>query len=507
MRDSEKSTKRPNIVIFNPDSYRGDVVGHLGNPAAVTPHLDALIKENAVSFRNAFCQNPVCVPSRCSFMSGQYPHVHGHRTMSHARHSERDQSNLLRELKESGYYIWWGGKNDLVPGQLGHEQYCDTYFKATQEAHYANYGLEEHKLLPEPTWRGSPDSDSYYSFMRGCLSGMDDTEVRVDADYATIQAALKFLDEYDREEPLCMFLALSAPHPQYAIEPRFYNAIDPDIIPERISANSLSGSEPSFRKQVRERQKLEPTWSDERWRDLRRVYYGMCSRVDHFFGEVVEGLKKNSIYDDTALFFFSDHGDYTGDFGLVEKSQNCFEDCLSKVPFVVKPPVKTPVKQGVRNQLIELIDFTATIYEMAQINPPYSHFGKSLLPLLQDDVGVFRDAVFCEGGRLEHETHCSESWNATPDPENKYWPKIQTQTHIPGHTKAVMCRTEKFKYVKRFYEDDQLFDLQKDPEERHNRIHDPTYGDIMMQLRLRMLDWYMETCDVVPHTGDGRAFP
>ncbi len=62
--------KRPNIILFNPDQWRGDVLGHMGNPAAMTPNLDALVQMKAVSFGNAFCQNPVCTPSRCSFMTG-----------------------------------------------------------------------------------------------------------------------------------------------------------------------------------------------------------------------------------------------------------------------------------------------------------------------------------------------------------------------------------------------------------------------------------------------------
>ena len=74
--------KRPYIIIVNPDEMRADSMSHLGNPAAKTPNLDDFAENDAVSFSNAFCQNPVCVPSRCSFMTGLYPHVHGHRTMT-----------------------------------------------------------------------------------------------------------------------------------------------------------------------------------------------------------------------------------------------------------------------------------------------------------------------------------------------------------------------------------------------------------------------------------------
>jgi arylsulfatase A-like enzyme len=93
----------PHIVIFNPDQWRGDVLGHLGNRAAVTPHLDRMVATDAVSFRNAFCQNPVCTPSRCSFMTSWYPHVRGHRTMFHML--RQDEPVLLKTLKENGYFF------------------------------------------------------------------------------------------------------------------------------------------------------------------------------------------------------------------------------------------------------------------------------------------------------------------------------------------------------------------------------------------------------------------
>jgi len=75
------SGKHPNLLIFVPDQWRGDVLGHMGNPGAVTPNLDRLVETEAVSFRNSFIQSPVCTPSRCSFMTGWYPHTRGHRTM------------------------------------------------------------------------------------------------------------------------------------------------------------------------------------------------------------------------------------------------------------------------------------------------------------------------------------------------------------------------------------------------------------------------------------------
>lgn len=89
--------KRPHIIIFNPDEMRADALHHLGNEASITPNLDKLIEADGQSFSNAYCQNPVCVPSRCSFFTGLYPHVRGHRTMSYLLHPGED--SLLKELK------------------------------------------------------------------------------------------------------------------------------------------------------------------------------------------------------------------------------------------------------------------------------------------------------------------------------------------------------------------------------------------------------------------------
>ena len=99
-------TSRPNIVLFIADEYRGEVLGHMGDPAAVTPNADRLAS-GGVSFGRAFCQVPECVPSRCSFLTGWYPHVRGHRSMSMLLRP--DDPIIIRRLRDAGYYTWWGG--------------------------------------------------------------------------------------------------------------------------------------------------------------------------------------------------------------------------------------------------------------------------------------------------------------------------------------------------------------------------------------------------------------
>ncbi len=503
-------SERPNILIFNPDQWRGDVLGHVGNPAAITPNLDDLVKTDAVSFTNSYCQNPVCTPSRCSFMTGWYPHVRGHRTMYHMLHAERGEPNLLKILKDEGYFVWWGGKNDLTPGQFGYDDYCHVKY-APKKEDLKRWGVRYRKSVhvADKWWRGEENSDTYYSFFAGKLDkGTDD--VYFDIDWGMILGAVDFIHDLKQEEmPFCIFLPLLNPHPPYAVEEPWFSMINRKLLPPRIQAPETWEKKPSILKGIHERQHMQG-WSEERWTELRATYYGMCARLDHQFGMIIKALKDKGMYDNTMIFFFADHGDFTGDFGLVEKTQNTFEDCLVRVPFLIKPPATIPVKPGVRDALVELIDFPATVYDVLTIEPNYSHFGKSLIPLLTGERNEHRDAVFAEGGRLKGEKQAMELESLSKFkklwPKTQYWPRLSLQISDDGpyHTKAAMCRTKQYKYVRRLYETDELYDLKNDPQELTNLIDDPNYKEILQQFKERMLTWYMETCDVVPHETDKR---
>ena len=488
--------KRPHIVIFNPDQWRGDVMGHMGDPAAVTPNLDRVVRTDGVSFRHAFCQNTVCTPSRCSFMSGWYTHVRGHRTMFHMMRP--DEPVLLRTLKENGYRVWWGGKNDLVPGQNGYDDYCDVKYRRARPP------KPMWTIDRQDEWRGAMDGDTYYSFYVGQLdTGGED--IYYDGDWANVLGAIDAIKNGPHDQPLCIYQPLTYPHPPYAVEEPWYSLTDRDALPSRAPAPEGWAGKPSLLKGIYERQRMQG-WTEERWTELRAVYYGMCARLDHQFGLLMDALREAGIYENTAVFLFSDHGDFTGDYGLVEKTQNTFEDCLSRVPFVIKPPASVPVAPRVSEAMVELIDFPATVEALTGIAPGHDHFGRSLLPVLAGETDERRDAVFCEGGRRHGERQCMELESADSQvPTGLYWPRVQLQTSEgPEHTKAVMCRTKEYKYVRRLYESDELYDLRADPQELHNRIDHPSLAGVLAQLKERLLTFYLDTADVVPHETDRR---
>lgn len=492
-------SKQPHIVIFNPDQWRGDVLGYAGNAAAVTPNLDQLVSTDAVAFNQTFCQNPVCTPSRCSFMTGWYPHVRGHRTMYHMLRP--DEPMLLRTLKRNGYFVWWGGKNDVVPAQNGYDDYCDVKYHAPDDP--------DRPIRPDlhswHEWRGAPDSDTYYSFFYGRIDNPTGAPYVRDGDWAMVEGAIDLINHPPTDQPLCIYLPLGFPHPPYAVEDPWFSQINRAKLPDRIPAPADWATKPSLLQALYERQHMQ-TWSEDRWTELRATYYGMCARVDHQFGMVLDALRSAGIYDDTAVFFFSDHGDLTGDYGLVEKTQNTFEDCLTRVPFVVKPPAGVPVQPHVSDALVELIDFPATVEALTGIEPAHSHYGRSLLPLIAGETDTHRDAVFCQGGRVHGERHCMELQSSSARGGlGLYSPRrMAQQSEGPEHTKATMCRTDRYKYVHRLYETDELYDLTSDPGEQVNRIDDPALAAVRDQLKDRLMQFYLETSDVVPHQSDRR---
>lgn len=496
--------KKPNIVIFNPDQWRSDVMGCHGNPAAITPFIDDFVTHDAVSFSNAFCQNPVCTPSRCSFMTGLYPHVRGHRTMFHMLHPEYDEPNMLKTLKDDGYFIWWGGKNDLIPGQNGFEQYCDIKFTPDKEL-LQQRGLTYREGLHSTAkaWAAKLDDGNAYSFYAGKLDKQAE-ELYCDEDWALVLGAIDFIRNYNGEQPYCIYLPLLYPHPPYGVEEPYFSMIERKDLPPRIQPTADETTKPIILAGIRERQKMHD-WTEAQWDELRAVYYGMCARLDDQFKALIAALKETNEYDHSAIFLLSDHGDFTGDYGIVEKCQNTFEDCLTKVPLIVKPPANINLKPGVNPALVELIDFTATVYDLAMINPDYDHFGCSLVPLI-NGATTGRNAVFCEGGRRMNEPQATESTSNSP--ESLYLPRVSLQVsdEKPWHGKAVMCRTAKYKYVARYYELDEFYDLQQDLGEEFNQINNSSYAAQIAEHRQLMLEWFIYSCDTVPHKIDQRGF-
>jgi len=475
-----------NFVFFFPDEMRAESVSCYGHPLVKMPNYDRVAAEG-VRFDQCHVQHPVCSPSRCSLMTGWYPHVAGHRTLWNLLRLH--EPSLFRYLKEAGYEIHWYGKNDL---------YAPDYFPATVDVWDDSEG---HHMGPNAFRFGEP---GYYSFLYEPFSGgLYETR-----DMRRVQSGIEFLrSRRPGDPPFFLYFPLSMPHPPYAAPQPFHSMYNPADVPP-LRPHGLP-HKPDYYDLIRHYRGLDEV-PEELFRRIQAVYLGMNSYVDRMLGELLRTLDETGLADDTTLIISSDHGDWAGDYGLVEKWPSALDDAMTRVPLIIRAPGN---KNGhVVREPVELFDVMATVLELAGLEARHTHFARSLVPQLNGASGDPERAVFCEGGYDPHEPHCFEGrvgtgilWDRR---EHIYYPKGLQQQEVPQSVcRSTMIRTQTHKLVWRTSGMHELYDLSTDPRELENRYDDPAMASIRAQLEARLLDWYVRTSDVVPFDEHPRGLP
>jgi len=465
--------RRPNLLLFMPDQLRTDALGCMGNPLAVTPNFDKLA-EQGLALSNCHVQHTVCTPSRCSMFTGWYPHTRGYRSLYYLLRP--DEPNLFKYLRQAGYHVEMIGKNDLLTAPAFEQSV--THRPKVRGAKCPNPWPADHPLYHTFYYGRRPDG------------------LGPDHDRLCIDAALQFLAS-DPPEPFCLYLALSQPHPEYVVEEPYYSLIDRAKVP--LPAPPEHGDKARFMRVLYDLYGTKHM-SEKQIRDMIATYWGMVARLDAMLGELLAALEAAGLEDRTAVTVFSDHGDYCGDYGLTEKWWIGFQDCLTRVPLILRAP-GMPAR-GVLDPLVEMLDIFATLMDLAGIEPQHDHFSRSLLPIWQGRQRRHREAVFAEGGHRPDEAHCLEDLFG---PTALYYHKTRVQREDPTLlAKSAVIRTERWKYIYRTGDPDELYDLQADPKELRNLAGRPEHAATESQLRDRLLRWYIETCDVVPLQHDPR---
>ena len=471
---------RPNLLLFMPDQLRADAVGTFGSTMAQTPHIDALAAAGT-RFDQAFVQHTVCSQSRISMFTGWYPHVNGHRTLTHLLRPH--EPNVFKQLRDSGYHVALAGARGDMLGP-GVTAASSDRFGFTRPPDLGDVGR----------WHTTPydeDSKWYYAFYGGPV---DDDLFEMDA--ATVATAIDWLAD-GLPEPWCLFVPLIYPHPPFVVERKWYDLHDPADMPEPVPPDFTG--KPDFYRAIHERYGLDRLDGDD-WAEIIRTYYAMVSRVDDQLGQVRAAVDEAAAADRTVTFFFTDHGEYLGDFGLVEKWMSGLDDVLVRNPLVIDDPRRG---SGVVASFTEMVDLTATLEEYAEIDPAYTHFGRSLVPLLEDQAAAHRDAAFSEGGFVTAERHLLEAGTG-----GMYRHKQDLQHQQPELTgRAISVRTADWTYVERLYEPSELYDRRADPRETTNVAALPDHAAVVGEHKDRIFRWLFETSDVIPWDEDPRMDP
>ena len=239
--------------------------------------------------------------------------------------------------------------------------------------------------------------------------------------------------------------------------------------------------------------------TDDEFREIRATYYGMVSRTDDQLRRIMEAVDTTGQAERTGWIYGTDHGEYLGDYGLVEKWPSGLDPQLTRNPLIISVPGAPEGR--VCGAMVEMVDLLPTVLELADTEAHHTHFGRSLVPLLHDADTAHRDAAFCEGGFRTTDAHLLEAAGWIYEPKGRLQ---QERVELVG--KATCIRTPEWSYVQRLYEGDELYDRQADPDETTNLIDQPETAAVAADLRARLLDWYLDTTDVIPWDADPR-FP
>lgn len=474
---------RPNLLLFTPDQLRADVPGCFGHPVASTPNIDALAARGT-RFAQAYGQHSVCSPSRVSFMTGWYPHVRGHRSLDHLL--QPHEPNLLRDLRRAGYTVAFAGERGDVfaPGVTeASTDFCGFLTRPDPEAFARSFASalpDEHRMT-RAFWIGSAGD-----------------EPLLDSDEATIRTAEAWLAEAAPDhEPWALWVPLLYPHPPFVCPEPWYSMVDRSTVPAPIPADAGVGKA-GFMAELRRRYGWDELTPEDH-AEIAATYLGMVARVDDQLGRLLAAVDRLGQTHRTAVAVFSDHGEYLGDHGLVEKWPSGLDPSLLRNPLVLSVPGH---REGqVAEGLVELVDLVPTFLELAEVEAEHTHFGRSLVTLLDDAEAPHRDAAFSEGGFRPTDEHLLEraGW--------LYTEKAALQHDRPELVgTAVVIRTETHTYVHRPYEGDELYDRVADPTEIVNLAGSPGTEAVAAALKDRLLTWLATTSDVLPWTKDPR-FP
>ncbi|ENH67099.1 Choline-sulfatase [Fusarium oxysporum f. sp. cubense race 1] len=426
----------------------------------------------------------VCSQSRCSMFTGTYPHVSGHRSLENL--IKPWEPNIFRSLKESGYHVAC-----LAPRG-------DTFAPTVTELSLSEYGfLETPEFTPKFAGGGREVDESIWG--RLFYRGLRDADKALDYDEAVVRSALTWLDCPPTDKPWVLFMPLIFPHCPFQVEEPYFSMYDRSKVSSvEATIDKKTGYEPRYMKSIREKYGTHRA-TDEIWREIKATYYGMITRLDDQFGRVLKKVDDLGIWKDTVTMFFTDHGEYLGDHGLIEKWPSGLSETLVHEPLIIGG---AGLPEGKKiDAMTEMVDLVPTMLETSGIGESFAHNGLSWIPLLCGDAKTHKQYSFSEGGFLTSEEPILEQ---APYPYDLKAGLQHEDTTLVG--KAISLRDENWTYVYRLYEPAELYHRHNDPHELHNLAQDPEYKELADKYEKATLKWLLEGADVMPWTKDPR-FP
>ena len=493
--------KKPNVIILFADQHNKDVMGFEGHPDVLTPNLDKLAKQSVV-FNRAYCSVGICAPSRSSLMSGIYP-----RTMGLLSNSERttvmeEVVPLASVFQQNNYRTYAFGKRHTHGGvdagwNTERSHLCDETpgNSYTEWVEKMGYGKEFAMDWSAEFGKGSPCSsfanEKYPTADLGTRISALPENMTMEA--FTTQLTIKMIkDQAKSNQPFFCWATFYRPHQPYTPLKKYMELYDVSAWGEgRKNGSSIrkpaSLYEPkenippmmqSIRNGDNKVWNVNKAYADEQiWRNYIGAYYALVTEIDHCVGEILKALDEAGIAEETIVIYTSDHGDFAGNHGMVEKTaagQNVYEDILN-IPLIIRYPGNK--QKGKRTaELVSLVDIYPTLVDLLGLKMPelkYPLQGKSLAETLT------------KGKPMNRAYFVSESWSQAT---------VITKDYKLGIMIDPTDYARKFDY--RSF-NDQFFIRKSDSLEIKNQISNDAYKSEIEKLR----GFYQDFTSKIPDIG------
>ena len=482
--DNEQKNEnlRPNILWICTDQQRYDTIGALGNQYVSTPNIDRLVGEG-VTFTHAYCQSPICTPSRGSFLTGMYPsavHVNGNGN----EYFPDSPPLVTRLLADAGYDCGLIGKLHLASAHRRIEPRVNDGYRYWQYSH-----------APRDDWETGHD---YADWVRskGHILGeltksIDGVPTELHQTTWCAEKTIEFIRQ-ERDTPWLASVNIYDPHPPFNPPKTYRDMFNPSDMPGPLFQESDLEQQRKleavdFQSKGRPPEELDirspilpqspgaaeaASAGGRDAKTLQAAYYAMIKLIDDVFGRILETLEETGQRERTMIIFTSDHGEMLGDHGLIQKGCRFYEG-LVRVPLIFSFPEH--FEQGLRSDaLVGLLDKTPTLLELAGLGVPDRMQGMSLLPILKGEASPadHRDFVRCE---------------------------FYDALDQPASTFATMYRDRQHKLVVYHgHAHGELYDLETDPGEFENLWDAPSTQSLKVDLMKRSYDASMLAMDRGP---------
>ncbi|MGL4343953.1 MAG: sulfatase-like hydrolase/transferase [Cellulosilyticaceae bacterium] len=433
--------KQYNILLVTTDQQRFDTVGERAPEFLRMPHTDFL-RNQGITYTNAYAQCPLCVPARISIMNGKFPHTTGATTNCATSEVMGNRDTLPDLMRQAGYQTIAIGEMHFGPQR-------------------AKHGFDE-MIIPEDYYREMQRSGSHILPMK---HGMGQNEIY--PALATVPEAMTLTSwtaekcvEYIRErrdpdQPFFMWCSFSKPHPPFDPPEPYYSMYRNVEMPEPVFGDwSDDEHAPEAFKRLRQ------MWGYDKIplsviKEAKAAYYGLLTQIDYNMGRVFSALQDKGLMNETIILFTSDHGEYLGDHHAGAKF--FLHQPSAHVPFILRLPFEMNKDLEGTTQAIPIThaDILPTLVNLAGGQVPTSIDGQDLIAVLEEKV--------------------------KPRQYVEMISKLNLQESI-GITDG------KYKYI--WYPEDQkehLFDLTNDPQELINQADNQDYQTIKQTIKTTLI--------------------